>query len=113
MLVGFAIVAINDLGHIKYLGHDSNSGGYPYWSTYIGSATLYQTDEEARRVLDGPDFTNHSVMSDGAVFPPVMIHSAAEVNNARPVGYLSIAVRPVELGITTYQLRVLAEIKRP
>jgi hypothetical protein len=77
----------------QYYALDQDSGGYPYWSSFILSARIFSSEEEAIKiVVDGSDFTVGSRMSDGTSFPPRMVRTAAKINYGRPVGTATILV---------------------
>lgn len=51
----YVLSGIRKTGDRVYFGTDSESGGYPYWSEYISSATTYPTLEEVPIIgLDSP-----------------------------------------------------------
>lgn len=58
----------------EYVGHDSASGGYPYWSRTLKGATFYNTKDEAKNALStDTSFYKNSKMSDGKIYPPHML----------------------------------------
>lgn len=57
----YVITAI-DKGERVYYAIDSHSGGYPYWSTYFGSAKMFETLEKVVAARNGA--TNASYMRE-------------------------------------------------
>ena len=93
------VIQIETDGLKKYLSYDEQSGGYPYWTPYLFSAHPFITIELAQEVLASEYFTKSSVMANGAVYPPPMIHSGLGLNLKRPYasGKLSIQKIAAEL----------------
>ncbi len=100
----------------RYLGFDSHSGGYPYWSTTLHGAHLfglYPGDDELLAkeydaIVNGP----MSTMNDGTRYPNHMLHSALELSNKAPAGEGQIMI--LEVSFTPTKVTpVSGEIQKP
>lgn len=56
------VITATDKGERVYYAIDSHSGGYPYWSTYFGSAKMFETLEKVVAARNGA--TNASYMRE-------------------------------------------------
>jgi len=93
----------------RFLGFDSHSGGYPYWANHFSGAHVFDSLEKAQTEIQGSDFTKNSLMSDGMIHPPHMIHSGlglcnTKVANEGVLGIYEIALTPVETQVIKSQL---------
>jgi len=101
----------------EFLATDSHSGGYPYWSSFFSSAEIYDSLEKAQAEINGAFFTKNSVMGDGTIYPPMMIHSGLGLNNKlqENTGTLSIdeiVLTPVETRNVSSKLHVGIDAQR-
>lgn len=85
---------------------------YGYWTSSIGHATIYNKLLDAMNTIQSSDFVKESVMSDGTIYPPRMIHSGLRLcnDNMKASGIISIC--KVEVSPTFFK-EMDAEIKIP
>lgn len=94
----------------EYYSIDERSG-YPYWSSFR-NAKIFSEFEEAKKTLEGSDFTEEHNMSGGTIYPPRMIHNGARINNKNIKSGMNVYIKRVCL-ITEYQRHYTGEIKYP
>lgn len=99
MNLGFIIVATCETNKTMFYAIDPTSGGYPYWTSFLGGSKLFKTAEEAQQVLREDEFTRPSTMSDGTVFPPYLLHSGSGVNFERTEGSLVVSIAELKYDI--------------
>lgn len=58
----------------EYYAIDNSSGGYPYWTSFLTSAKMFKTIEEASKPLCSEFFTRIQKMSDEDIYPPTMLN---------------------------------------
>lgn len=95
-MTAYVVRAVNDQGKEQFWATDANSGGYPYWAGGLYAADVFQTREEAERVIEDDLLTKNIVMSDGTIYPPVMVHSGIGLCTKKFEGYMTIGVYAVE-----------------
>ena len=82
--------------HQQYLGVDTYSGGYYYWSNFLTQAKIFETLAEAiQLVTEDSDFTGRMGKQERI---PRLVHSASGVNITKRRGEATITVRPIGLG---------------
>ena len=91
-------LALNSDEPQKYLAFDVASGGYPYWTTFMSDARIYTTEAAAKEAISGSEFRKNVTVS-GVTYPPQLIQSALDINNAktRGSGYLCICAVNLEI----------------
>lgn len=75
----------------SYVATDHSSGGYPYWGTFR-NADLFNSVEDAKKVLGYSDFTHETLMSGGSINPPHMLYSAAGLCNTLKSNDVEISI---------------------
>jgi hypothetical protein len=97
------IIACEVDGETQFVGHDSTSGGHPYWTKWLASSTIYPSFERAKAELAGSDYdpTRLNSYTDGSTSPARMIHSALGLCNDKTTGegkiqICSVTLTPVE-----------------
>lgn len=63
-----------------YVHHDAQSGGYPYVSVGMFTATRFKTFEEARNEYQRMVTSTLVKMGDGSLTLPMLVRSAGEIN---------------------------------
>ena len=102
------IMADND----KYWAIDQGSGGYPYWSTFLGTAKFFASFEAAQKVLQtDADMTRILTYSDGSTRPPRMIDSGIGLCNTKHKGKVTISIAKIDFRILTSKVYT-GEIKK-
>jgi len=113
MIVGYLITMSKTNSETQYITVDEYSGGYLCWTTFIGSAKVYSTEEEARKELNDSDFTKDVKLSSGEMHPARLIHSGLGLSNSRMENSGIISIQPLELGDAIYSKSVTASLRRP
>ncbi len=112
-ILGYVVVNTGGDPTDRYYALDQMSGGYPYWSGYIGQAEIFKTEIQASKVINNPEFGKTNHMSDGTLTPHYMIHSAIGLCNVKLKGSCTLSVRPLILGDATKEKSFFGEIKKP
>ena len=95
MLLGYIITAQIADKDKEYFAIDHDSGGYSCSTGQYSTAWIFKTLEEANKALESSEFTRESKMSDGTIYPPRMIHSAAGICNVKTSGSVLISIEEV------------------
>lgn len=73
-------------GVLQYVGIDHDSGGYPYWDSFVGRAKFFANKDEAWHFMTSDDFAKPRLMGNDEIYPSRMIHSALGLCNAKLKG---------------------------
>jgi hypothetical protein len=69
-------------GEVVYYALDGPSGGYPYWSHFLGNAKFFDTVEEAvDRMRKELLHAKTETMTSSKSYPATLVHSALGLNN--------------------------------
>lgn len=110
----YVISVTTEDGEVKYLGFDSASGGYPYWSTSFHGAELMPLEkaEKEFEILKQKNLAKPSVYSDGTRYPATEIHSALDLSNRKTSGTGVINLHKITLtGVSAFNIS--GKIEKP
>ena len=112
--IGYVIKVDIDAESPNYYSLDKASGGYPYWSSSITSAQIFNSKEEALKiVIEDPSFNRGSKMANGTIYPPSMVQSGANVNSDKLESKCTIFINPLIIGPFDFSRTFDVKIKRP
>jgi hypothetical protein len=87
-------------GPKQYWAIDGTSGGYPYWSSHLGSAQFFSDFDSAKDVLDNDlDMTRRMEFTDTSSGPPRMIWNGLGLCNTKRKGTGVFTVEEVILNM--------------
>jgi len=98
----------------KYYSIDKNSGGYACWTSFFSHAKIFPDKKQAINILkNDSNFKKNIKMSNGTMYPPRMIHIAADISNTNPKGTVTISVVPLILGEAAMAKEFVGKIIKP
>jgi hypothetical protein len=105
--VGYVIQFTNNSGGISYYA------GFEYCietTTSVNKAKLFNSIEEAEKVLEQDQWEGTIKMSDGTVYPPRNVHSTANLNRFNKSGFVDVDVIEVKLAPVKHLRRFIGKI---
>jgi len=108
----YIIIVENENGFVGYLSIDHNSGGYLRISTFLKHAKIFDSVEEAEKIFKSSDFTHVSEMSNGTLYPPLMVQLGCELCNTKKEGACLFEVCEISYNVKSSK-SFSGEIKEP
>ena len=71
--------------------------GISYLTPNFHNAKLFKSEDDAKRELQSPEFTESRRMSDGSINPPRLVHIGAKLNYQKLTGSVTFRVRKLIL----------------
>lgn len=80
-----------------YYAIDSCSGGVPYWTTRLNDARMFNSAEEANKIVKTREFTERQKMSNGDWDAPYMLRKLAYDTNRKMDSEVTITVAQIKM----------------
>lgn len=80
-----------------YYAIDSYSGGVPYWATRIRDARLFDSADEANKILNNHDFTERQKMAGGDWDAPYMLRKLAFETNGKLNSDVTVIIAQIKI----------------
>lgn len=93
----FIISFINDQGEMGYYATDDM--GYPYCTDFFSEAKQFHNTVDAIAELEKDDFTKTCTTTNGTIFPPGIIQSAAGICYNRMKGSVEFQIIEIEMKV--------------
>jgi len=95
----------------EYYAFDSCTGE-TYFTSLFNRARFFTSKDDIKELLESDEFKKESLMSDGTLCPPIMIHSACHLSGYRLKGSAKLIIAEILISESD-SIPVQGEIKEP